>query len=72
MSVSMTVILECGRVPDGVVPADQQSFGQNLILYLGKLAEIADGLGGARARRLRPGSAAVLGRRPPCRRLAAP
>jgi len=32
-------------VPDGMVPADQRSFGQNVVLALGKLAEIADGLG---------------------------
>jgi hypothetical protein len=45
MSVSMNVVLECGRVPDDVVPPDQQSFGQNVVLYLGTLAEVAKGLG---------------------------
>jgi hypothetical protein len=45
MSVSMGVVLECRRVPDDVVPPDQQSFGQNVVLYLGTLADIAESLG---------------------------
>lgn len=45
MSVSMNVILECGRVPEDVVPPDQQSFGQNVVLYLGTLDEVAESLG---------------------------
>jgi len=45
MSVSMAIILECGRVPDGVVPPDRQSCGQNVVLHLGALAEVTEGLG---------------------------
>src|SRR5689334_15237716 len=45
MSVSMNIVLECGRVSDDVVPPDQQSCGQNVVLYLGKLAEVAERLG---------------------------
>jgi hypothetical protein len=45
MSVWMAIILECGRMPADVVPAERQSCGQNVVLYLGALAEIAEGLG---------------------------
>lgn len=45
MSMAMGVILECGRVPDDVVPADQQSCGQNVVLYPGTLDELAQRLG---------------------------
>lgn len=45
MPVSMAIILECGRVPEDAVPPEQQSCGQNVVLYLGALAEVAEGLG---------------------------
>src|SRR5262245_43672464 len=45
MSVSIGVALECGPVPDGVVPPDQMSYGQNVVRYLGRLASVADQLG---------------------------
>ena len=41
MSSSMYVVLECGPVPDDVVPPDQQSVGQNVIKHLGPLAGLA-------------------------------
>jgi hypothetical protein len=45
MSVALAVILECGPVPDGVVPPEQQSCGQNVPLYLGTLASVAERFG---------------------------
>jgi len=42
MSVSMNVMVESGPVPDDVVPPDQQSFGQNVVRYLGTLAAAAE------------------------------
>jgi hypothetical protein len=45
MSVSMNVMVESGPVPDDVVPPDQQSFGQNVVRYLGTLAAVAERLG---------------------------
>lgn len=45
MSVALAVILECGPVPDGVVPPDEHCGGQNVALYLGALAEVAERLG---------------------------
>src|SRR5438874_11387475 len=71
MSVSMNVVLERGRLPDGVVPADRQSCGQNVVLYLGTLAAVAERLGLPPPRRLRPLSGRLLGRGPATGRVAA-
>jgi hypothetical protein len=41
----MGVVLECGPVPDDVVPPDQRSFGQNVVRYRRPLAGLAADLG---------------------------
>jgi len=45
VSVAIGVALQSGDIPDDVVPEDKQSFGQNVVRYLGRLAEVADRLG---------------------------
>lgn len=45
MSVAVAVILECGRMPEGVVAPEEHCGGQNVALYLWPLAEIAALLG---------------------------
>lgn len=44
MSVAIGVALQSGDIPEGVVPEDKQSFGQNVVRYLSRLAEVADRL----------------------------
>jgi hypothetical protein len=43
MSVALAVILECGPIPDGVVPREEHCGGQNVVRYLGTLADAASG-----------------------------
>ena len=45
MSVALAVILECGPVPDGLVPPETHCGGQNIPRHLGTLAAVAERLG---------------------------
>jgi hypothetical protein len=47
MSQNLAVVLECGPIPDHLIPEEHRCAGQNAVRYLGPLAALARDLGWA-------------------------